>query len=84
MQAVLGIDAAWTLTQPSGVALVAERRSGWRMVAAEPSYQRFQIRPKTDLPTEARPRVSPPDPAALLVSASMYCGCSVSFHGKRV
>jgi predicted RNase H-like nuclease len=78
VRAVLGIDAAWTLTQPSGVALVAEHRRAWRLVAAEPSYQRFQIRAKTGLKTEARPRGSPPDPPELLASASMLCGCSVN------
>ena len=37
MRTVLGIDAAWTETQPSGVAL-AEEVSGWRLVTAEISY----------------------------------------------
>jgi hypothetical protein len=39
MRAVLGIDAAWTITQPSGVALAVERSNGWRMIAAAASYQ---------------------------------------------
>jgi predicted RNase H-like nuclease len=41
MRSVLGIDAAWTETQPSGVALVEEVSSGWRLVAVETSYARF-------------------------------------------
>lgn len=40
-RAVLGIDAAWTAGQPSGVALVHETRSGWRCAAAAPSYSSF-------------------------------------------
>jgi hypothetical protein len=41
MHAVLGIDAAWTAAQPSGVALAVERGNGWRMIGAVASYQRF-------------------------------------------
>jgi hypothetical protein len=41
MRAVLGIDAVWTLSQPSGVAVMNETSTGWRFVAAEASYQRF-------------------------------------------
>jgi predicted RNase H-like nuclease len=76
---VLGIDAAWTSTEPSGVALVAERRGSWRLIAAEPSYERFQMRAQTGLPAHLRPRGSLPDPAELLASASQLCGSSVNF-----
>ena len=41
---VLGIDAAWTMTQPSGVALARENASGWQLVAVESSYARFRER----------------------------------------
>ena len=41
---VLGIDAAWTAHEPSGVALLAREGAGWRLVAAESSYDRFQAR----------------------------------------
>ena len=37
-RAVLGIDAAWTVGQPSGVALVVERGGGWACAAVAPSY----------------------------------------------
>lgn len=40
-RAVLGIDAAWTSGQPSGVALVYETDSGWACAAAAPSYASF-------------------------------------------
>jgi hypothetical protein len=33
MRAVLGIDAAWTLTQPSDAAVAAEFRDGWHLIA---------------------------------------------------
>ncbi len=38
---VLGIDAAWTNVQPSGVALVSGGPRGWRCVAIAPSYAAF-------------------------------------------
>jgi predicted RNase H-like nuclease len=38
---VLGIDAAWTATQPSGVAVLRARRGGWQCVALAPSYASF-------------------------------------------
>lgn len=40
-RAVLGIDAAWTTHEPSGVALVAERPEGWAATAVAPSYAAF-------------------------------------------
>jgi hypothetical protein len=40
-RAVLGIDAAWTATQPSGVAVVSEEPGGWRLVAVANSYRSF-------------------------------------------
>ena len=73
MRVVLGIDAAWSSTQPSGVAVAAEYSSGWRLIAAESSYQRFQARADTDLVREARPLGAPPDARALLAAASLLC-----------
>jgi len=35
MRAVLGIDAAWTQTRPSGLALVVGDSGGWRLIAVE-------------------------------------------------
>jgi predicted RNase H-like nuclease len=40
-QTILGIDAAWTISQPSSVALVQQRGSGWHCIALAPSYQTF-------------------------------------------
>ena len=73
MRAVLGIDAAWTDTQPSGVALAIETASGWYLKAAEPSYQRFQSLTDSHLRTEGRPSGVRPDVRALLASASVLC-----------
>jgi predicted RNase H-like nuclease len=38
---VLGIDAAWTEKEPSGVALIENSQEGWRCVAVTPSYDSF-------------------------------------------
>ena len=57
-RAVLGIDAAWTETQPSGVALVEETAQGWRLVAVETSYARFHALaggPEAVRPVGSRP-----------------------------
>jgi predicted RNase H-like nuclease len=74
MHAVLGIDSAWTSTQPSGVALAAETSDGWRLVAVESSYQHFHARADDRLIPETRPRGSLPDARALLASAATLCG----------
>jgi len=49
-RAVLGIDAAWTATEPSGVALAVEDASGWRLVAVDGSYDHFQARARGMVP----------------------------------
>lgn len=72
-RAVLGIDAAWTLTQPSGVAAAAEFHDGWHLIAASTSYQRFHAL-ANGRSAEERPLGSPVDAPALLASASMLCG----------
>lgn len=41
MISILGIDAAWTSTEPSGVALVAGEGSEWRTLCVAPSYEAF-------------------------------------------
>ncbi len=74
MRAVLGIDAAWTRTEPSGVALATELSSGWRLISAASSYQRFHALADRSMPGEQRPSGSLPDAAKLLASASALCG----------
>jgi predicted RNase H-like nuclease len=47
MNAILGIDAAWTPNHPSGVALIRQTESGkWESVAVAESYQAFLSLPK--------------------------------------
>ncbi|HEV2493720.1 MAG TPA: DUF429 domain-containing protein [Terriglobia bacterium] len=41
MTAILGIDAAWTASHPSGVALLSGSGRKWRCVALAPSYEAF-------------------------------------------
>jgi predicted RNase H-like nuclease len=38
---ILGLDAAWTRGEPSGVALVARREGEWRCLCSAPSYEAF-------------------------------------------
>jgi predicted RNase H-like nuclease len=78
MRAVLGIDAAWTLHNPSGVALAAETDAGWRIVAAESSYQRFMARGDASLAGDLRPTGSRPDAEKLLKAARQLCGTDIS------
>jgi predicted RNase H-like nuclease len=73
MQVVLGIDAAWTETQPSGVALAAETSGGWELVAVESSYQRFHARAGYAAAPEIRPSGSFPVAAELLSSCHALC-----------
>lgn len=77
MRVVLGIDAAWTLFQPSGVALIAESATGWRLVSVASSYQRFQALADKRQQAEIHPSGSSPDVHALLSAASVLCGRSV-------
>ena len=73
-RAVLGVDAAWTDSEPSGVALAVEREGGWSLAAVEASYDHFLGRSNGVEPGDARPRGSTPDAAALLSAARMICG----------
>lgn len=41
MATILALDAAWTATEPSGIALVEGGPVGWRCVALAPSYDEF-------------------------------------------
>jgi len=41
VRSVLGIDAAWTTKNPSGVALVAETSNGWELIRVAGSYSEF-------------------------------------------
>ncbi len=41
MTSVLAIDPAWTIREPSGVALVQEAGDGWFCAGLAPSYSQF-------------------------------------------
>ena len=69
--AVLGIDAAWTGHNPSGVALLRCAASGWSCTALAPSYESF-IGLADGFTVDWSARAIPgsePDPAALLGAA---------------
>ena len=76
MRVVLGIDAAWTDTQPSGVAVAVDSASGWRLCAVAPSYQHFHALARDGFSAEARPTGSEPNAAELLSSSSALCGAA--------
>lgn len=75
MHAVLGIDAAWTTSQPSGLALVGKNSAGWHLVAAAPSYHYFVE--LSGLAPSALPSGFVPEVAHLLAAASKLCGRTV-------
>jgi len=74
MRCVLGVDAAWTAAQPSGVALAIETETGWRLIAAESSYQRFHARADRSQLPETTGSGSIPDACGLLETSSRLCG----------
>lgn len=58
---MLGIDAAWTTRHPSGVALVGEGPSGWKLLSCASSYDEF-LGP----PVRSEKEVYDPDPSLLI------------------
>lgn len=76
---VLGIDAAWTAHQPSGIALVQNTATGWSCLAVAPSYEAFiaQALGKSWDP-EQKATGSRPDPTALLQASKQLAGSEVS------
>lgn len=72
---VLGIDAAWTPTEPSGVALVTSQGSGWRCLAVAPSYAAFDhLSQGIPVAWTARPHSSAPSSDALLTAVERLAG----------
>jgi predicted RNase H-like nuclease len=69
-RAILGLDAAWTPRQPSGVALLVEGRGGWRCAALAPSYPDLAALARgAPVDWSRRPPGAPPPSAAALVGA---------------
>jgi len=77
MQAVLGIDAAWTLTQPSGFAAAVRSGSSWRLCGVADSYQRFYCLTDSRLAPEMKPSGSAVNAAQLLATACQLCRASI-------
>ena len=80
MTSVLGIDAAWTAGEPSGVALIhagSDRR--WECVALAPSYDSFiGIADGNPVRWDQPPKAGCPEPKRLLTAAERLLG------GERV
>ena len=76
---ILGIDAAWTAHQPSGIALVQRTTAGWSCLAVAPSYEAF-IAQASSQPWDPQQKAigSRPDPAALLKASKQLAGAEVS------
>src|SRR5690348_14948406 len=75
---VLGIDAAWTNTAPSGVALLRPSAGGWECVAVAPSYHSFAtLALGADVEWFARHSASAAEPSALLRAAAAFTDLSV-------
>lgn len=73
MRSVLGIDAAWTAKEPSGVAVISDDGFGWYLRAAASSYNDFMQPPDPDIGLP-RPRGSIADAAALLGFSHLLLG----------
>jgi len=76
---VLGIDAAWTTHQPSGIALVQRTTTGWSCLAVAPSYATFiGLTSGKAWDPQQKATGSRPDPAALLQASKQLTGEEVS------
>jgi predicted RNase H-like nuclease len=76
MRTVLGIDAAWTLHNRSGVALVEEIAGGWRLTAVAASYGRFHGLASGPQIKAEEPKEAWPDPVALIETCRRLTGRS--------
>ena len=75
---MLGIDAAWTAHQPSGIALVQASASGWQCRALAPSYAAFlDLARGVNWDPKTRARGSEAELADLLMASRTLTGCSV-------
>ncbi len=72
---VLGIDAAWTAGQPSGVAVIQRRRGLWQCLALAPSYPSFVgLAHGTPVDWRARPTPAVPECDVLLAATKRIAG----------
>ena len=79
MPALLGIDAAWTPQEPSGISLLSgDEASGWCCVGLAPSYQAFlDLAAGTPVDWRARPIGGPIDAERLLAAARGLTASSI-------
>jgi len=76
MTVILGIDAAWTATQPSGIALVSSEAGRWRVTFAGSSYGHMMDRAAGRIPS-FRPSGSVAEAAAVLTAAEQIAGATI-------
>ncbi|WP_064713457.1 DUF429 domain-containing protein [Rhizobium bangladeshense] len=76
MTTILGIDAAWTATQPSGVALVSSEAGRWRVTFAGSSYGHLIDRAARRVPS-LRLSGSIADAAGVLAAAAQIAGAPI-------
>ncbi|WP_313555846.1 DUF429 domain-containing protein [Agrobacterium cavarae] len=76
MKAILGIDAAWTVKEPSGIAVVAKRLGRWRLLALAPSYTAF-LDETLSSQASVRHRGTQVEAAHLLERARAIAACDV-------
>lgn len=77
MTTILGIDAAWTATQPSGIAVVSSTACNWRLIFAGSSYLHLLAYADKGLIPASRSSGSVAEPAALLAAGEKIAGASV-------
>ena len=79
MSALLGIDAAWTPNEPSGVSLLVKNAGGgWRCVGLAPSYQAFlDLAAGTPVDWKARPIGNRADVGELLAAGRELAASSI-------
>ena len=79
LTALLGIDAAWTYKNPSGVSLLTlDERGEWRCVALAPSYDSFlDLAAGTPVDWESRPTGGSVEVGELLSAAQALGADSV-------
>lgn len=78
MTVILGIDAAWTATQPSGIALVSSEAGRWRVTFAGSSYGHLMDRAAGRI-ASVRPSGSVAEAAAVLTAAEQIAGAPIDF-----
>ncbi len=71
MTSVLALDPAWTVRQPSGVALLTETNGRWRCAGLAPSYGQFvALAERAMVDWDERPLGGAPDVDAILDTAT--------------